>query len=281
MTARRAVVLLRGGGDLASGVALRLHRVGLGVVITEIPQPLAVRRLVSFCEAVYRGEIAVEGVSARRVDDASAALNALAEGKIPVLVDPAGEICAAPQLDVRAVVDARMLKRPPEPQSPLGLPWMQAAPLFIGLGPGFVAGENCHAVIETQRGHFLGRVLWQGAPEADTGIPGAVARFRGERVLRAPADGVLNNLCTIGARVQAGEPIAEVAGEIVAAPFEGILRGLLHSGLPVQKGLKIGDVDPRLDERLAMTVSEKSLAIGGGVLEALLTSPALRATLWN
>ncbi len=281
MTKQQAVVVLRGGGDLASGVALRLHRVGLRLLITEIPQPLAVRRLVSFCEAVYRGQITVEGVTARLVEGASAALDALNEEEIPVVVDPLGEICAAPELDVRAIVDARMLKRSPEPRSPLGVPWMQAAPLFIGLGPGFVAGENCHAAIETNRGHFLGRVLWQGSPEADTGIPSAVARFQGERVLRAPADGILNNLCEIGALVQAGDPIAEVAGEIVTAPFEGVLRGLLHSGLPVQQGIKIGDVDPRLDPRLATTVSEKSLAIGGGVLEALLTRPALRATLWS
>ncbi len=281
MTKQQAVIVLRGGGDLASGVALRLRRVGLPVLITEIPRPMAVRRLVSFCEAVYRGQTTVEGVTARLAENAAGALAMLTAGDIPVVVDPAGEICAAPELDVRAIVDARMLKRPPEPESPLGLPWKQVAPLFVGLGPGFVAGENCHAAIETNRGHFLGRVLWQGAPEADTGVPGAVTRFQGERVLRAPADGSLRNLCEIGAHVQAGEPIAEVAGEVVVAPFEGILRGLLHDGLAVQRGLKIGDVDPRLDKRLAMTVSEKSLAIGGGVLEALLTRPALRATLWS
>lgn len=277
---RMPVVVLRGGGDLASGVALRLHRSGIRVLITELPRPLAVRRLVSFCSAVYQGEVVIEGVRGVLLTDDSDLPAVLQRGDVPVLVDPEARVILSPELDVRAVVDARMRKRPPEALSPAGAPWLESAPLFIGLGPGFVAGENCHVAIETNRGHFLGRPIWHGSPEADTGIPGAVARFRGERVLRAPADGVLSTRVEIGSRVQAGQVIAEVNDRVVLAPFDGLLRGLLHSGLEVRRGMKIGDVDPRGDERLAYTVSEKSLAIGGGVLEALLTRPEIRRTLW-
>ena len=158
---------------------------------------------------------------------------------------------------------------------------MQHFPLMIGLGPGFVAGENCHAVIETQRGHFLGRVIWDGSPQADTGIPGAVVSQQAERVLRAPADGILHNHAEIGMRVTIGQVIARVSEQPITAPFDGILRGLLHEGLPVRQGMKVGDVDPRNNPQNAYTISEKALAIGGGVLEALLTLPEIRATLWN
>jgi xanthine dehydrogenase accessory factor len=167
-----------------------------------------------------------------------------------------------------------MTKRPPDLS-------MDVAPLVIGLGPGFVAGTNCHAAIETNRGHFLGRVIWDGAPEADTGIPGAVAKHQNDRVLRAPANGIFQTRVEIGERVQQELVIAEVAGQKLVAPFDGILRGLLHDGLQVQQGLKVGDIDPRDDPRYATQVSEKSLAIGGGVLEALLTRPEIRERLWS
>jgi xanthine dehydrogenase accessory factor len=276
-------VFLRGGGDLASGVALRLHRCGLRLVIAELPQPLAVRRLVSFSEAVYTGQWAVEGVDARLAGDLREALSFLEQETISVLVDPGG--AALPAL--RAVhpgpvvlVDARMTKSSPESGR-------EAADLVIGLGPGFIAGENCHAAIETNRGHTLGRVIWQGAPQADTGQPESLPSGKGVllapagRVLRAPVAGILLAQVEIGEHLQSGQPVAEVAGVPVYAPFKGVLRGLIHPGLAVVPGMKIGDVDPRDDPRSCQTVSDKSLAIGGGVLEAILSRPVLRDRLWD
>ena len=268
------IVLIRGGGDLASGVALRLHRIGLRVVISELPQPLAVRRLVCFSEAVYTGEWGVEGVTARRVTDPTdtlRALQVLSKGHIAVLVDPHGE--AVKHLHPHVVVDARMTKQP--------VPLMsERVNLIIGLGPGFVAGENCHAAVETNRGHMLGRVIWQGAPEPNTGEPDVVANKRNERVLRAPADGELVTHAEICDHVEPGQQVAEVAGQPLLSSFKGVLRGLLRPGVPVTTGLKIGDVDPRDDPRYCTLVSDKSLAIGGGVLEAMLSRPELRPYLW-
>ncbi len=264
-----AVVLVRGGGDLASGVILRLWRAGLRVVVTELPQPLVVRRKVAFAEAVYTGRTSVDGIPAVRVPARREALRAAWErGQVPVVVDPGARLRAL--LRPAVLVDARMTKRPPE----LG---REGAPLVIGLGPGFVAGENCHAVIETMRGHTLGRVIWQGPPLPDTGLPEAVQKHQADRVLRAPATGLLEPLVRIGQVVEAGTPLLRVAGRVLRAPFRGAVRGLMHGGLPVQQGLKVGDLDPRADPRYAYLVSEKSLAIGGGVLEAVLTFPVLRA----
>ncbi len=262
-------VLLLGGGDLASGVAYRLHKAGYAVLITEREQPLALRRLVSFAEAVYRGAHTVEGVTARRAVTHAAVRTALARGEIPVVVDPALERLRAWGFlgaeSLPALVDARMTKRPPEYPRTI-------AALVVGLGPGFAAGENCHAVIETNRGHCLGRVYWQGRAEPDTGIPEAVLKHQADRVLRAPADGVLRQRAPLGERVAAGQVLAEVGGLPVRAPFDGVLRGLVHSGVRVRRGLKIGDVDPRGEPRYARLISDKALAVGGGVLEALLSA---------
>lgn len=269
------IVLIRGGGDLASGVALRLYRAGLRVVISELPHPKAIRRLVSFAEAIPRGEMTVEGVTAKRVVDPTdtlRVLQVLARGFIPVLVDPEGQ--SVPALHPHVVIDARMLKRKVE---------LIPTPvkLVVGLGPGFVVGENCHAVIETKRGHTLGRVLWQGSAEADSGIPEPVASHAEERVLRAPQDGVLVGKVEIGDHLEKGQVVAEVDGETVRSPFSGVLRGLLHPGLQVTVGQKIGDVDPRDDPNYCSLVSDKSLAIGGGVLEAILSRSELRPYLWT
>lgn len=274
------IVLIRGGGDLASGIALRLYRVGFKVVISELAQPLAVRREVSFAEAIYSNEIVIEGVIGRKVDDPGDTLRILqilSKGRIPVLVD---EACKAAQaLHPTVIVDARMIKLPPEPLR-------HTASLYIGLGPGFVAGENCHVAIETNRGHCLGRVIWQGAPQADTCVPdGASSRqpqnYGVERVLRAPADGELVAHAQIGEHVEVGQLVAEVGGQPVYSVIRGVLRGLVHSGLWARQGLKIGDVDPRDDPTYCTLVSDKALAVGGGVLEAILTRPELRAHLWD
>ncbi len=265
------LVLLRGGGDLASGVAYRLHKAGLRVLITELAQPLHVRRTVAFADAVYSGETEVEGVGARLAADATQVIAIQAEGQIAVLVDPQAK--ALETMQPLVLVDARMLKRMPETE-------LDAAPLVIGLGPGFVAGENCYAVIETMRGHDLGRVIWQGGPQADTGVPGSIAKYNRDRVLRAPADGQVQTQFTIGDHIQAGQTIAEVAGQPVTAPFDGVLRGLVHPDLQVTQGMKIGDLDPRNDPSYIYRISDKSLAIGGGVLEAVLSRAGIRAQLW-
>jgi xanthine dehydrogenase accessory factor len=266
-----ALILLRGGGDLASGVALRLLRTGLNVMITELAQPLTVRRSVSFSEAVYEREVTVEGVVARAVIDPTDTFNILSiisRNQIPVLVDP--ECTYALKLHPMVIVDARMTKQPPEPLSHKAL-------LYLGLGPGFSAPRNCHAVIETRRGHTLGRAIWEGASLADTSKPEGDP----DRVLRAPIDGILKSNARIGDRFEAGQTIALVEDMKIIAPFKGVLRGLLHPGLKAMKGMKIGDLDARDDPRLCQLVSDKSLAVGGAVLEALLSRPEVRNKLWG
>ncbi len=266
-----SLILIRGGGDLATGVAIRLIRAGLRVVVTELNHPLSVRRMVSFAEAIYSGEISIEGFTARRVDDPSDSLRILgilSKQQVPVLVDP--DCTSAKLLHPTVIVDGRMTKIPPEP---IGY----SPALYIGLGPGFEAGVNCQAVIETRRGHTLGRVYWHGSPDPDTGQPDGDPG----RVLRAPDDGELATRINIGDHIEAGQVIAEVAGLTITAPIPGVLRGLLHPGLTVTRGLKIGDIDPRDDPRLCRMVSDKALSIGGGVLEAILSRPEVRSQLWT
>jgi xanthine dehydrogenase accessory factor len=278
------IILLLGGGDLASGVALRLHRAGLRLMITELPEPLVVRRKVAFAEAVYAGQASVEDVLARKAVDLNEAFSVLDQGLIPVLVDPQTQVLADLRLSLSppasprrrqpfVLVDGRMTKEKPG----YG---MTAADMIVGLGPGFIAGQNCHAVVETNRGHRLGRVIWNGPPEDDTGVPDRIAGRNAERVLRAPADGILQTHAEIGDHLEAGQLVAEVAGIAVRATFRGVLRGLLHPGLHIRQGLKIGDIDPRDDPLFCRLVSDKSLAVGGGVLEAILSRPEFRPFLW-
>jgi xanthine dehydrogenase accessory factor len=255
-------VVIRGGGDLGSGVAYRLHRCGFPVLITELEQPLLVRRTVAFGSAAVQDEIEVEGVTARRVMEVDGALTAQAAGEIPVLVDP--EARWLTEYDPAVLVDARMLKRSPGSQ-PVGML------MVIGLGPGFTAPVNCDAAVETNRGHYLGRVIWEGAPEPDTGVPGRVGSHVVERVLRAPVEGEVSSLVAIGDAVEGGQLVAAVGGVSVRAPFDGVLRGLVHDGITVPAGVKIGDVDPRGDPAYCFAISEKALAVGGGVLEAILS----------
>jgi xanthine dehydrogenase accessory factor len=266
-----SIILIRGGGDLASGVALRLIRSGLRVVLTEIAQPLAVRRTVAFAEAVYAGETTVEGMTAQRIPDPTDSfhiLMVLGQQQVPVLVDP--ECSAAKALHPAVIVDGRMTKQAPEAigYSPV---------MYIGLGPGFEAGVNCQAVIETRRGPMLGRVYWRGSPNRDTGQPDG----NPQRVLRAPADGEFITHTELASHLVVGQVIAEVAGQLVTAPFPGVLRGLMHPGLMVTQGLKIGDIDPRDDPSVCQFVSDKALSVGGGVLEAILHRPELHEQFWT
>jgi xanthine dehydrogenase accessory factor len=265
------LVLIRGGGDLASGVAVRLHHSGFEVMLTELPTPLVVRRTVSFAEAVSDGSKEVEGITAVLIRTPGEVKESVRVGNIPVLVDP--DLACLKEVRPDVVVDARMRKKPPAEGKEL-------ATLVIGLGPGFIAGENCHAVIETNRGHNLGRVIWAGPPQEDTGIPGVVQGFASERVLRAPEDGKLVTGAKIGDEIKNGTVIALVGNQAVLAPFDGVLRGLIKPGTQVIKGMKIGDVDPRDDPSICTLVSDKSRAVGGGVLEAILACPDLRSGLW-
>ncbi|MFW5713319.1 MAG: selenium-dependent molybdenum cofactor biosynthesis protein YqeB [Brevefilum sp.] len=265
-------VLLWGGGDLASGVILRLHRVGIRTLVVEKNQPLVVRRSVAFANAVFERQMQVEDITGILIESPDEMIGVWEEGKVPIIVDP--ELTLASEVRPLVLVDARMRKK--HVQIDLAI-----AEMVVGLGPGFVVGENCHASVETNRGHFLGRVYWQGEPEADTGIPGKVGPYTRERVLHAPESGTVQTIKNIGDTVVKGEPILVVGGEQVMAPFDGVLRGLVHDGLKVRRGMKVGDVDPRPETFRCWTVSEKSLAIGGGVLEAVLTDPNLRDKLWE
>ncbi len=255
------LVVIRGAGDLATGVAHRLHRCGFRVVMTEIAQPRALRRAVSFASAVYEGSIAVEGVTARLVGSAAEAMATADAGEVAVLIDP--DAREALSLRPEVLVDAIMAKRN------LGT-HANDAPIVIGLGPGFAAGKDVRFVVETARGHHLGRLIVAGSAQPDTGVPGAVLGYSRERVIRSPADGIFFGLRHIGEPVQAGDVIGQVGDLPVRAGLDGILRGLLRSGLPVQTGEKIGDIDPRGIAEYCTTISDKARAIAGGVLEGIL-----------
>ena len=215
------LALIRGAGDLATGIALRLWRSGIRVVLTDLERPTAIRRTVAFSEAIVYGETTVEDVTARLAANADEARALLAQGIVPVLA-------------------------------------------------GFTAGEDCHAVIETMRGHTLGRVIYSGSAIPNTNVPGLIGGFAGERVLRAPADGAFRSVRRIGDLVKAGDVAGYVSGEPMVCTIDGVLRGLIADGIPVRKGMKSGDVDPRGNVENCYTVSDKATAVGGGVLEAIL-----------
>ncbi len=255
-------VVIRGAGDLATGVAARLWRAGFPLVMTELEQPLAIRRTVALSEAVYDGEARVEDLTGRRATDWPGIEAAWAAGVIPVMVDTAGQ--ALTLVRPQVVVDATLAKRNLGTQ-------LSDAPLVIGLGPGFTAGVDVHAVVETNRGHYLGRVLWSGSAQPDTKVPGVVNGVGRERVIYSPTAGVFHSQRTIGAAVQAGEVVGWIDEAPVPAPVGGILRGLLHDGVRVEACTKIGDVDPRGVADHCCTISDKALALGGAVLEAILT----------
>ena len=255
------LVLIPGAGDLASGIALRLHHAGFRVVMTDLPRPTAIRRTVCFSQAILFETMRVEDVTARFAPTPDAALEIVRQREIAVLADPEAACISA--LRPAAVVDAILAKYN------LGTK-ITDAPCVIGVGPGFTAGVDCHACVETMRGHTLGRVITDGSPIPNTNIPGLIGGFAGERVLRAPADGVFRQLLDIGASVKQGD-IAGMVGKVpMCCQIDGTLRGILADGTPVFRGMKAGDVDPRNVREYCNLVSDKALAIGGGVLEAIL-----------
>ena len=255
----RPVALIKGAGDLATGVALRLFASGFAVVMTEIERPTVVRRSVAFAEAVYEGRAVVEEVEGVRVEAADQIAAVLAGGAIPVMVDPTAALRR--ELEPVVLVDAIVAKRN------LGTR-IDDAPAVIALGPGFVAGRDVHAVIETKRGHSLGSVIYEGTALPNTGVPGDVGGFSEERVLRSPGEGVFGAEREIGDRVGRDEVVGHVGDLPVRSRLDGVLRGVLRSGLEVSSGVKLGDVDPRARPEHCFTVSDKAKAIAGGVLEA-------------
>ena len=256
-------VLVRGGGEMASGIAHRLNRCHMRVFITEVAAPTTVRRTVAFAEAVFQGRHTIEGVEAVRVSSPEAAYRVWENGGIPLFIDP--EAGARKTIQPEVIVDAIMAKRNTGTDK-------SHAPVVIGVGPGFTAGLNVHAVVESNRGHNLGRVLWQGEAEQDTGVPAPVGGYSEERVLRVPQKGRFKALHEIGDLVDAGEPVAQVDGIPIRAQIRGVLRGLLKDGLPVDEGMKAGDIDPRGERGYCYLISDKARAIAGGVLEAILHS---------
>lgn len=254
-------ILVKGAGDLASGIACRLHQCGFSIVMTDLPVPTAVRRTVAFSRAIYEGSASVEGSTARRcttLGEAQAVLNA---GDIAVLPDPEASILQQWKPDV--VVDAILAKRN------LGTA-IEDAPIVVAVGPGFTAGVDCHCVVETKRGHYLGRCIYEGSAIPNTGVPGDIGGYTTERILRAPCAGIFEPVVQIGDTVEKGTVCGTVNGEPMRSQIPGVVRGLLQSGVAVTQGMKSGDVDPRCAPEHCYSVSDKARAVGGGVLEAVL-----------
>ena len=258
----RKRVVIKGAGDLASGIALRLFRCGFDLVMTETAVPTTVRRTVAFSPAVYQGTVQVEDVTGVRCDSMEVVEQTLKERKIAVVVDEKAEIIQKWKPDV--VVDAILAKRN------LGTS-IQDAPLVIAVGPGFIAGKDCHCVVESKRGHYLGRCIWEGSAIPNTGVPGLIGGYGLERLIRASDDGVFRGTVSIGSQVKAGAVVGYAGETPIHAQIDGVVRGLLQDGVLVTKGMKAGDVDPRCAPEHCDTASDKAMAIGGGVLEAILS----------
>ncbi len=266
-------VVVRGGGDLATGTIHKLHQAGIPLLVLEAEHPSAIRRYVSYCEAVYEGRWTVEETTAVQVKNLEEAAAAVVRGEIPVLVDPRGAVLR--QFRPQVLIDAILAK------TNLGTT-KEMAELVIGLGPGFTAGEDVHLVVETQRGHRLGRVITQGTAAANTGVPGIIGGYGKERVIHSPAEGKVHCQKAIGDLVHQGEIIARVGDVSVAATIDGVLRGLIREGYPVTRGFKMADIDPRLSEQKnCFTISDKARCIAGGVLEGMLHYAPDRQGLWR
>lgn len=257
---RERLVIVRGAGDLATGTIIKLWRAGYDVLALEIDKPTQIRRSVSFAEAVYDGEMTVDGVKAVRIERAEDAFHVFDDGFVPVLIDPDGK--AIEKLHPAVVVDAIIAKKN------LGTK-IDSAPLVIALGPGFTAGVDADAVIETQRGHRLGRIIREGSAAPNTGRPGNIGGYTTERVIRSPKEGVFRGIRTFGDIVSAGETIAYVDDTPITATIDGMIRGMLHEGLYVPEGFKVADIDPRGKAADYTTPSDKAYAIAGGVLECV------------
>ena len=264
---QKPFIIVRGGGDLATGTIHRLWAAGFPVLVLETDHPAAIRRQVAVCEAVYEGSATVEGMEAVLIKDTAEAKKVIDTGKVPLIVDPDGASITA--LKPEVVVDAILAKKN------LGTN-RSMAPLTIGLGPGFAAGEDVDIVIETMRGHNLGRIIREGSAIPNTGIPGNIGGYTAERVIHAGAEGILYNVDKIGDIVEQGEEIAYIADEkenrrySVTATIPGIIRGLIRDGYPVTKGFKIADIDPRKSELSnCFTISDKARCIAGSVLEVV------------
>ncbi len=266
------LVWVRGAGDIATGIAYRLFRSGFPVVMSDLAKPTSIRRTICFSEAILKGSAKVEDVTAWYAADADEARRLLDGGKVAVLADPEGAQVRLLRPD--AIVDAILAKRN------LGTHIDDAA-VVVGVGPGFTAGRDCYAVVETMRGHTLGRVYYEGGAMPDTGVPGNIGGFTLERVLRAPCDGVFQGVKKIGDRVAQGDVCAYVDGKPMITRLSGVLRGLLPDGLIVTEGMKSGDVDPRCDVSNCYLISDKALSVGGGVLEAVLHGFTERGIEWK
>ena len=262
MISDQVTIVIRGGGDIATGSIYRLWKAGFSIVVLEIEKPRVVRRAVAAAQCVFVGQHAVEGVAFQQVDIGG--IKSVSPGIIPVVVDPAGQTIN--KVNPNILIDARMLKRDIDSSCDL-------ADLVVGLGPGFIVGDNCDVVVETQRGHNLGRVYSDQGSSAipDTGVAEQLNGYGAERVLRAPCAGIIQSKAVIGDMFLEGEIVASVGGKEVLSPFSGVLRGLIQAGLKVHEYDKIGDIDPRGIKEYCFQISDKALAIGGGVLEAVLT----------
>lgn len=259
----KPIIIIRGGGDMATAVIHRLWRAGFKVLVLESERPSAIRRQVAVSEAIYDGKATVEGMTAVRIDSPLECDAAWRCGHVPLLADPEGK--AIELLKPAVVVDAMIAKKN------LGT-HMNMAPLTIALGPGFVAGRDVHAVIETMRGHNLGRIIYDGSAQPNTGIPGKIGGYAAERVIHAQQAGIIRHIRAIGDTVRQGEPIAMIDGEngktVVSATISGLIRGLIREGYAVPKGFKIADIDPRYEEyENCFTISDKARCIAGSVLE--------------
>jgi xanthine dehydrogenase accessory factor len=254
-------VIVRGGGDIATGTIYRLMKCGFNVVVLEVEHPTAIRRTVSFAQAVFDGETTVEDLQAVRIESIEDIWASINGKKIPLLIDSLGG--AIEVLKPEIVVDATIAKRN------IGT-YMSMAPIVIGLGPGFSAGEDVHAVIETNRGHNLGRVIYKGSAEPNTGNPGIIEGYGKERIIRSTSQGRIKTIAKIGDLVKAGQVVAYIEQVPVLSPLDGVLRGLIQDGTIVENQYKIGDVDPRGKREYCFTISDKARSVAGGVLEAAL-----------
>lgn len=255
------LVVVKGAGDLATGVGYRLHKSGFDVIMTEIASPTVVRHTVSFASAVYTGESCVEGVTGVLCKNKQEIQKALKEKRIPIIIDPEGDIIKA--FKPQAVVDAIIAK--------CNIGTCRAdAPIVVGVGPGFIAGEDCHYVIETKRGHYLGRVIESGSAIPNTGVPGEIGGYTTERIIRSPHAGIFRPVAQIGDHVNAEDIVAYVDETPIRAILTGTVRGMLMGAMKVPQGFKCGDIDPRCVREHCFSISDKSRSIGGGVLEAIM-----------